>query len=805
MRAGQHPLYFLNFLLFIFCIGLYGASVFSLSLKWIAFLLSLLSGAAFWGIWHQNRRWSIFCLAFFCLLLGAGRFLLANQISDQDVSHYVHQEVLLTGTLQEAPRCMEDAEGGEKLRYLVTAEGMQLVGQASAPVQGRVYVYAYHKEKMAEKVQIGDRISVRGVLKELHGYGNPGRIDTVRAAKARGITARISAEKGGIKIEPQEKLLYLRKSEAIRQHYAGLMEQAMSPEDAAAVFAMLFGGYDGIRPALVEAFTATGIVHILSVSGSHISLLAATLAWLGRVLRLRRGLVAIGVAVVILLYTVLAGCVPPVLRAAAMGLVSFWALVWERERDARYILTLTAFVMLLVSPLQFFDISFQLSFAATAGLLYFAPGLREAFSRLPDWMAGSLAITTGAQLASLPFLAWYFHCISLSALLANLLVVPVLENLIVLGLAAGVLGFLFPLAGRFIFVVDSLLLGIAYESASALQLIPGGQLYLPTMGLPGGILYFLLCWFFFQPREKCQRLWQWIRNWGWKVPVGCMLAGAALGGFWLTRPLEMAVHFVDVGQGDAALVVTPHGQAFMVDTGGTRDGTFDLGSRVDVPYLLHYGVRQLNYIFLTHAHEDHAAGTAGILRHIPVGHVLGGNESLAVYAKAMKLSYAAPELKKISAAESGDHWELDGVRIDVLYAPQPSADGRQTGNEVSNVLRVSYGQASFLFTGDLVKEQEREILQQGISVQSTVLKVGHHGSKTSTTPDFLTAVAPLYAVISVGSDNTFGHPHRVTLECLQRAGVRICRTDEQGAIVFHTDGKYLRQESFYKDAGQDKF
>ena len=262
------------------------------------------------------------------------------------------------------------------------------------------------------------------------------------------------------------------------------------------------------------------------------------------------------------------------------------------------------------------------------------------------------------------------------------------------------------------------------------------------------------------------------------------------------RPDEMEVHFIDVGQGDAALVVTPHGHAMLFDTGGTRDGTFDIGARVDVPYLMHYGVREVDYIFLSHAHEDHAAGAGAVLSRMPVKCVYTADEGTAVYARSMRLGDGNPLLMKLIHAEEGQSIVLDGVTVDVLYAPSLEEVKHATGNEVSNVYRVRYGNASFLFTGDLVKEHEEKILARGTDLHTTVLKVPHHGSDTSSCEDFVRAVNPLYAVYCVGVDNSFGHPRPSVVERYERAGAQTLRTDRDGAIVFRTDGEHLSVSTF---------
>ena len=274
-----------------------------------------------------------------------------------------------------------------------------------------------------------------------------------------------------------------------------------------------------------------------------------------------------------------------------------------------------------------------------------------------------------------------------------------------------------------------------------------------------------------------------------------------ISGWKACRPGELQVHFIDVGQGDAALVITPHGHAFMVDAGGVREGGYDIGRMVDVPYLLHYGVRQLDYIFLTHAHDDHAAGVRGILGKIPVKAVMTGHEGAGEYLKVFGRGEAARLEKLLAPLRENTSMELDGVRIEILYSPDSrevrEGNVQATGNEFSNLIRVSYGQASFLFTGDLVTAQEAELLRRGTQLGSTVLKVGHHGSRTSSSEAFLQAVNPRWAVISCGYANSFGHPHKeIVQRILDVTGAELLRTDEKGAIVFRTDGDSMKVECY---------
>ena len=843
MKYGQHPKAFVNLLLAGLVVGILLADAMKLQPYQGAFFLSalllLLVGAVLIKKEHK-MAWA--CLWMGLILLGAGRYYLAINIEENNIIKLAGQQVKLQGKLAEPPNVTRDEKGKLHLQYVVEVEKVwqgSKSGKAGQVMQGKLLVYGGEEslkkssqqgknkatdledDTAVESIegiygQVGDGIQLVGTLNEFHDYGNPGRMNTVMSNKAKGICGRAMISKYSLVIEPRQENSLARLAEQVRKQYEAYMAQAMPKQDAAAIFAMLFGGYQGIRPELLEAFTVTGIVHILSVSGSHITLMAGTANIVGRFLHMSPRATAALATGVILFYSLLAGAIPPVIRSALMGILTLLALTAGRERDAQHILGLVALGLLLYSPLWLFDISFQLSFGATAGLLYLAPPLRESLrKKLPVFVADSLAVTIGAQLSVLPIIAWYFNVLSLSSLLANLVIAPIVEWIIVAGLLAGLLASLLPLAGKVVFLLASVVLGLVYELSRWVAALPGSQIYMPTFSWWGGMLYYMgLGWLVIGDEHRKRLMYcagstyllamgQKLRDSkGWQA---VFLLGMLVVFFccWQMgcNNKEMQVHFIDVGQGDSALVITPHGRAFMVDTGGVREGSYDIGSRVDVPYLLHYGVEKLDYIFLTHAHDDHAGGVKGILTKIPVGAIGIGHEGTGDYLQTFGTGELGKIKKLLVPLQEGSSIELDGVRIDMLYSPESrkvqESQLQATGNEFSNLIRVSYGEASFLFTGDLIAEQEQQVLANGTNVASTVLKVGHHGSRTSSSQEFLTAVNPGWAVISCGYNNSFGHPHKEILNRLTSCTkAKILRTDQQGAIVFRTDGKSIKVESF---------
>lgn len=787
MKSGQEQLTFLNMLLFLFALGVLAAAEalppFSYAFSSAALLLIF----SFFAVRNESGKAYIFIAALF-FLLGALRFTAEWNLPQTDISNHAGNEREITGIVTESLN-IEDEGKLMRVRALVEIETVR-TKEGVLKGSGKAYVH-FRQDKNKPLGQIGDRIKVRGRVTGIYGYDNPGRIDTVLTARSKGITARIFAQKNMASFEARDGFMLQRVIESVRQKFLRLMESVMPREDAAAIFAMLFGGYAGIKPELVEAFSTTGIVHILSVSGSHITLLLTTLALFGKKLGVKKSFLILPVIIAVFAYCLLAQGVAPAVRSGIMGCVAFFGRVNARENDARRLLTLTGLLLLIISPLLVFDITFQLSFASTAGLLYISPRIAKLLAKLPYFVRTALSVTIGAQLAVLPLLAWYFKSVSLSALIANLIVVPVVEFMIILGLAAGIVGFCLPFVGKLFFFADSLLLGIVYEATRLIASLPYSAVYLPVFGVYFAALYYAVLIFLLQKEERREEIISALKAYRYPAAIFFLAIIVFIGVRFVKKHDEMSVHFIDVGQGDAALIITPNGKGVMVDCGGTRDNAYDVGGRVVVPYLLHHGVRELETVYLTHAHEDHAAGAASILKKLPVKAVITGNEERKEYEKSLGLPVGDEAWSKFYTAKQGEVRQIDGVKFEVVYAPQEKGKD----NEASIIVKATYKQASFLFTGDLTGDKEKSVLKTAES-KCTVLKVAHHGSKTSSTAEFLRSSSPVYALISVSAGNTFGHPASEVLKRLSSSGAKIFRTDRDGAVTFYTDGENMRIETF---------
>ena len=790
-EKGQYQETFLNGLLALVAAGIFVASNFNLPtiLIWSVTFISV--AAAVLLLRRENKFTFIpFCILFF--MLGVLRYQAVDNLPDNDIYNFSGSAVNVTGTIREQPRIRLNSDSSFSVRYTVDVESIR-TAQGEKSVSGGLAINAHYKDEASVPTAlIGYKISAYGNIRKPINYNNPGQLDVVTMLKNDGITANMSAGKAGVEIEYVEGNLwtkFLRLMAAVREHYKESMQQVMSNEDASAIFAMLFGGYEGLKPELTESFVTTGIVHILSVSGSHMSLLAATTAWLCNFFSFRRSIkLSIGLFV-IFSYSVLSGFLFPVIRSAFMGFLVFFATSSNSyNQNSRRSLTMIALFILLYSPLALFHISFQLSFLATAGIIYWAPMINSYLIKFktPSFIAMSFSCTISAVVFCQPIIAWYFNQLSISSLLSNVIVIPVIEIVIIFGLFAGIIGLILSPIAKIVFLMDSLMLGAAYELNKLIAKLPASNVYFPTMNFAWSIFYYLI-------------LILVIRKESYKKIISVAIIGLLMFfGFYVcsnfTKSPEMQVHFIDVHQSDAALIITPNGHAMMFDTGGVREHTFDIGGRVDVPYLHHYGITKLDYIFLTHAHEDHAAGAGSIVKQIEVDNIITANEPKSEYAASMAISEQASELNVMRPATEGEIFNVDGVTVEVIFAPKLITAA--TGNEVSNVYKVTFGKFSALFTGDLIKENETVILRKGKDINCTVLKVGHHGSKTSSSKEFVEEVKPNYAVFCVGANNTFGHPRPEVVELMEEVGAKIYRTDKDGAIIFTTDGSTVKVKTY---------
>lgn len=571
----------------------------------------------------------------------------------------------------------------------------------------------------------------------------------------------------------------------IRAHLRRGIATSFAPDTAPIARAMVLGEED-LSDADDEAFRRSGLTHLLAVSGSHVALvvgglvaclrlLLLRLTYLARRVEVGRVAAAIGVPLACL-YEQLSGDSGSARRATLMAIVVLLVRASGRRVDLPRTLGLSILAALAIDPLAPFDLSFALSIAATIGLVALGPLIDRLLTRLrPAALRKAIAATVAASVACAPLIAGISASIPVAGVVANLAAVPVgeLAALPLCNVAALSGAVLPPSASRIVGNAASgslvLLRGVARVTsapASSVVSVP------PPTAMQLAVIIAAVIVMFLRPRAR----------------PSVALAGAAVllllevAQVRASRPPGvLRITVLDVGQGDSTLIDLPEGGAILIDAGGEVGSSFDPGRAIVAPVLAARRRRALDLVVLTHPHPDHFLGLSSALARV-TPRLLWQHDAPASLISLLRARGAA-----VRAPLCGAHM-LSGATIEVLH-PCPAADADRAANDNSIVLRVSFRGRSAILVGDAEREAEEILLRRPESLRADFLKVGHHGSRTSSSAAFLAAVAPSVATISCGVRNRFGHPHVATLANLQATGARVLRTDLVGAIRFTTDGE----------------
>lgn len=537
-----------------------------------------------------------------------------------------------------------------------------------------------------------------------------------------------------------------------------------------------------------DRFRRTGLTHLLVVSGSQVSLVSGIVLRILGLCRLRKWVQYLLLTLCNVFFYLITGGGASIFRSVAMTQVASALGMAQRSYQPLHVMAISGMLMLWINPLYAFDVGFWLSFAATFSLMYGVPRVVSVFpARWPEWVRELLATAVAPFLMTLPLTWWCFATLSPVSLLSNLAVVNGIELLVILGAVAGVLGMVWvPLAAVINSGTEWVLRALMWVVAQFDRLTYG-----VVSASPPSIWMVVACYVgVIVALEYGSR---YPRRFWIGAGVGCVFGLAVWGIPALFPERMMTVTFLDVGQGDAAVVESPTGRVMLIDAGNRRvdfvSGKVndDKGRLVVAPFLRVRGISKLDVVMASHFHMDHIGGMPYVMGQFPVGVALDNGGWEREYAAMVGTKRIARR-----TVQAGDGFSLDRfVSVKVLY---PELAQRDSGNENNNsvVVKVSMGEMDFLFAGDLEAEGEADVVARSAErLAAEVLKVGHHGSRTSSGEEFLAAVRPQVAVVSVGAKNKFRHPSPQVVQRLGEHGIQVYRTDQHGAVMFRTDGKRL--------------
>jgi len=663
-----------------------------------------------------------------------------------------------------------------------------IVGDVRAAGNERTFPFAIDggpvvRAYLASGASAGERLVVRGRLAPLDEPRNPGEPSARELGFEEGVSGEITVATV-LAREPPD-LRDPRVWMPIARERASAAVRRIIAEPEASVLAGALWGERGAVPESVRAeFQATGTVHVLVTAGLHLGIIAALIGALCALAGVPRIAGALGTIPLVYLYAWFSGWHLPAQRAAAMIAIVLVARACGARTSAINSLALAAIVVAIAWPVAVCSASFALSFSCVGAIVLFAAPIGRALRRrLPDPVADALALTVSTQIGVWPLTAALFFVLAPFALIANAIVVPLVGLLIPGGVLALVLAPV-PVAGPLAARGETLLLGIALAVVHAIAALPFARLTIappPAWAIAAYDLAIVAAWFV--ARRSARR--------------AALLVAAACVFVLITAnvhgPHGLTITVLDVGQGDAIVIRTPHDRVVMIDAGGVleRGPSIDgrspaevAGERIVVPYLHRAGIGRIDLLILTHPHGDHVGSCYPIIETLPVRMIFDSGQSYRGRAYQDCLASAHAHGVPVVRARRGMRWRSgDGVTLDVLAPSMPFlADTGDDVNENSIVVMLCTAGFRELFMGDAGEASEARLLESGDDLGADAVKVGHHGSRYASTPAFVAAVHPRIAIISVGRHNTFGHPAPATIEAWHRAGANVLRTAQCGAI-----------------------
>lgn len=767
--------------------------------RWLPLLVALsVIGAV--GATLVRRRSAAVVLAAMLIGLGVGGWsgtTAALPTGSGSVEARIGHEVTLSGVALEEPRARASRQ------QVVLGELRERAGQIS----GRLLLWL----PRGIAVEAGDRVRITGEPELAEDFDGFAYREYLARQGVGAILRAQTADVIGHDASPIQAVL--------RPLRSGLLDGFLRvvPEPEAALGAgILLGVRSGIAPEIGDAFAAAGLTHVVAISGWNIAIVAALVAAMLRPLRGRRGsrlVIAALTAGTIAGYVMLTGASPSVVRAGLMAGAMLVAQLGGSRTQATSALMLAALVMLILAPPVLWDVGFQLSLLATVGLILLAASVEQRLAWLPGWAREPIALTLASQVTTLPIILLNFERLSLVAPIANVIVAPLVPIVMLVGSLAMLASAMHGAVPLVMDVVATAMAGATWLVLRVMILAGSAAAAVPFASLEVGAPAWLAAGYYpalaaaLARRRPPARVTAdpdppppgpWVRLAALAfhpASVAAVLGIALLCIALIGRPdgrLHLAA--LDIGQGDAILVTAPSGGRMLIDGGPDPDLTLRRLGEV-----MPFWERRIDVVLLTHPHEDHVAGLIEVLRRFEVRRILepGRAYDNPSYARFMALATFEPGAVTSQARAGQTLWLDASTSLNVLYPGVTDAVAPLLEDDINNgsiVLALRCGGFSALLTGDAEAPVESLLIERGLP-RVEVLKVGHHGSESSSSRPFLAATHPRIGLISAGIDNEYDHPRPATLDALSAAGVSVFRTDTDGTIDIATDGSVMQVHS----------
>lgn len=566
--------------------------------------------------------------------------------------------------------------------------------------------------------------------------------------------------------------------------------------DASSVFlGIMLGEKSQITDEINTYFREGNMAHILAVSGAHVSYVMLALSiLLGRFNKRFYLMCAIAV---LSFFMILTNFTPSVIRACIMAIIALIAKLVHRKSDIYNNLGISALIILLYNPYTILNIGFQLTYLGTLGIILLNQNvlhnvgasiarpcidkrLYHMKNKLKKFIVKSIFISLSVQILIAPIIIFNFNMLSYNFLISSIIATPIFAGIMIVGIFSLIIGSIcFPILQ---ILLDSLIFISKFISN-----LPFSKITIPTPSVFWLVSYYIVCIAILLSKSKLifriVKSREKIINMLKKLVAILLMLCLIFSCVQKFNNRDLRIFFIDVGQGDSSLIITPKNKVILIDGGGSQNESYDVGKSVLVPYLLDRGITKIDYMMVSHFDNDHVGGLMYVLENLKVKNILISKQSKDSKEYKEFIQIAKKRKIKVITIKQGDAIKIENdISFYILY-PTAKLEFDDLNNN-SIVAKMTYKNFSILFTGDIEKEAESKILKKYNTdiLQSTVIKIAHHGSKTSTTEGFIDLVNPKIALIGAGKDNNFGHPNKEVLDRIENLGSKIYRTDMHGEI-----------------------
>lgn len=767
----------------------------------------LLTSIASWILFRKNipfTRYIALLLASVSLgsLLHSSGEALYEESSLRKLASSVKDEVVLYG---EVVAQLDETDFGTM--YSLRTDSAR-VGQRVYPVSGvaAIQIPIPSKGDFFTLPNEGDRLTIYGELRILERKRNPYQIDYSEKVRrdydvdaAMYLRSRYDYEIATqIGVHKESKLASLRK------YISDVLSSAI-PDSLASGFveAVLIGAGNSLPPETWQEFNRAGLTHILVVSGFNLGLVALFIYYLLRLFRIRsRVLRSIITLAVVVTYLLIIGGQPSILRATIVVIIFLAARIFERKTDLLNITAAAACINLIINPNELFNVGFQLSYGAVFSLAVIAPQLDRLFlneivaptsrQKVYRYCMSIFFGTIAVFLGTLPILIFHYQQVSVIGLLTNILIIPISGLVTILGMLVIPLSlvstYIASIYGGALEILVQLTLGISKAASS----LPFAMITIPRPTAIGTILFTSLLLYCISSQTRRRLVGRTITSIA--ICLSLALTNVPFVYAITNAQSKLTVVFFDVGQGDAALISTPSGKHYMIDFGGKGLSGRSQAERSIMPFLRAEGISSIDGAFVSHMHYDHYAGLESLLKAGYINKIYScgeRTENQTAYTLDSITHHSKIPIKNILQGERIIDCELS------MYVLSPDAKNYRVIEEKNNrsiILKLVYHNTSFLFLADAESDAEREVVEKyGAFLKSDVVKVAHHGSRSSSIQELVSLSKPSYAVVSVGQRNAFGHPDLNVLDRWHTSGARVMSTAHSGAVILQSDGETVKQ------------